>query len=92
MIIVIAAAQLIDNNILQPMIYARSVSAHPLEIFIVILAAGSFAGIPGMILAIPSYTVLRVFAREFFNHFSTVKKITSGLDKDLEEESNEPAS
>lgn len=86
MSIVIAVAQLIDNNILQPMIYSRSVSAHPLEIFVVILAAGSFAGIPGMILAIPAYTVLRVLAREFFYNFSTVKKITSGLDEEFKDE------
>jgi len=89
MCIVIAAAQLIDNNILQPMIYSRSVSAHPLEIFVVILAAGSFAGIPGMILAIPAYTVLRVLAREFFYNFSTVKKITSGLDVEFKDESDD---
>lgn len=68
------------------MIYSRSVSAHPLEIFVVILAAGSFAGIPGMILAIPAYTVLRVLAREFFYNFSTVKKITSGLDEEFKDE------
>jgi len=80
MIITIAVAQLIDNNILQPLIYSKSVSAHPLEIFIVILAAGSFAGIAGMILAIPAYTVLRVLAREFFDNFTAVRKITSGLD------------
>jgi len=83
MVIVIAVAQLLDNNILQPLIYSKSVSAHPLEVFIVILAAGSFAGIPGMILAIPTYTVLRVLAREFLNNFSAVKKITSSLDEEL---------
>ena len=86
MIIVIASAQIIDNNILQPMIYSRSVSAHPLEIFIVILAAGSFAGIPGMILAIPSYTVMRVLAREFFYNFGPINKITSSLDNELNED------
>jgi predicted PurR-regulated permease PerM len=86
MCIVVASAQFIDNNILQPMIYARSVSAHPLEIFVVILMAGSFAGIPGMILAIPAYTVLRVLAREFFYNFSTVKKITSSLDEEFKDE------
>lgn len=83
MVIVIAVAQLLDNNILQPLIYSKSVSAHPLEVFIVILAAGSFAGIPGMILAIPTYTVLRVLAKEFLNNFSAVKKITSSLDEEL---------
>ncbi|HUW93259.1 MAG TPA: AI-2E family transporter [Bacteroidales bacterium] len=89
MCIVVASAQLIDNNILQPMIYSRSVSAHPLEIFVVILAAGSFAGIPGMILAIPAYTVLRVLAREFFYNFSTVKKITSSLDEEFKDETDD---
>jgi len=80
MIIIVAVAQVIDNNILQPLIYSKSVSAHPLEIFIVILAAGSFAGIAGMLLAIPAYTVIRVLAREFFDNFRAVRKITSGLD------------
>jgi len=32
-----------------------------------------------MILGIPAYTVLRVFAREFFYNFKAVQKITSGL-------------
>jgi predicted PurR-regulated permease PerM len=53
-------AQLIDNVVLQPLIYARSVKAHPLEIFTMIFAGGSIAGIGGMMLAIPAYTVLRV--------------------------------
>ena len=53
--------------------------AHPLEIFIVVLAAGFAAGIPGMIFGIPAYTVMRVLAREFFYNFKAVQKITSSL-------------
>ena len=34
-----------------------------------ILLAGYMAGILGMLLAIPSYTVLRVLAKEFFSQF-----------------------
>ncbi|MDF1559526.1 MAG: AI-2E family transporter [Bacteroidales bacterium] len=82
MVIVIAATQAIDNNLIQPMIYSRSVNAHPIEIFLVILAVGSFAGIVGMIVAVPSYTALRVFAREFFNNFGPVRKLTTGLGKE----------
>ena len=48
-----------DDFVLQPTLYSERVKAHPLEIFIVILIAGSLAGIVGMLLAIPSYTVLR---------------------------------
>jgi predicted PurR-regulated permease PerM len=79
MIIVEAITHLIDNIVFQPVIFSNSVRAHPLEVFIVVLAAGFAAGIPGMILGIPAYTVLRVLAREFFYNFKAVQKITSGL-------------
>jgi predicted PurR-regulated permease PerM len=79
MIIVEAITHIIDNIVFQPVIFSNSVKAHPLEIFIVVLAAGFAAGVPGMILGIPAYTVLRVFAREFFNNFRAVQIITSSL-------------
>jgi len=79
MIIVEAITHMIDNIIFQPVIFSNSVKAHPLEIFVVVLAAGYAAGIPGMIFGIPAYTVMRVFAREFFYNFKAVQKITSGL-------------
>lgn len=82
MIIVEAIVHLIDNVVFQPVIFSNSVKAHPLEIFIVVLASGFVAGIPGMILGIPAYTVLRVFAREFFNNFKAVQRITSSLGND----------
>ncbi|MCF8369159.1 MAG: AI-2E family transporter [Bacteroidales bacterium] len=74
-----AVANLIDNFILQPLIYSTSVKAHPIEIFLVILMAGSLAGIPGMILAIPSYTVLRIIAKQFFSGSKLVQKITENI-------------
>lgn len=80
MTLVMLLTQLIDNVVFQPFIYGNSVHAHPLEIFLVILMAGSLAGIPGMILAIPSYTVLRVILKEFFNKYKLVKKLTQSLD------------
>ena len=50
-----------------------------LYVFLVILVAGSAAGIIGMLLAIPAYTVLRVFAKEFFSQFSLVRKLTEKI-------------
>ncbi len=76
---VLLFTQLIDNVVYQPLIYGNSVHAHPLEIFLVLLMAGSMAGIPGMMLAIPSYTVLRVILKEFFNKYKLVKKLTQSL-------------
>ena len=69
----------LDDFVLQPTLYSERVNAHPLEVFIVILLAGSTVGILGMLLAIPSYTVLRVFAKEFFSQYSLVKKLTKNV-------------
>jgi len=78
-IAVFSAANLIDNWVLQPTIYSTSVKAHPIEIFLVILMAGSLAGVIGMILAIPAYTVFRVFARQFFGQFKIVSTLTRNM-------------
>jgi predicted PurR-regulated permease PerM len=73
--------QFINDWIVQPLIFSNRVLAHPLEIFLVTLIGAKIGGIPGMILAIPSYTVLRVIGREFFNQFRFIQKITSSLDE-----------
>ncbi len=76
---VFAVVKLIDDFILQPLIYSKSVKAHPLEIFLVILMAGEVGGILGMILAIPVYTLFRIIAKEFFVKWKFIKKITENL-------------
>jgi predicted PurR-regulated permease PerM len=78
----------LDDVLFQPLIYSSSVKAHPLEIFLVILAAGSIAGIKGMILAIPVFTILRVIAKEFFDNLKFVRKITENIDKFEKEENS----
>ncbi|MFO7923297.1 MAG: AI-2E family transporter [Bacteroidales bacterium] len=79
MLLVFVCVQIIDNMVFQPLIYASSVHAHPMEIFLVLMIGGSTAGIIGMFLAIPAYTVIRVFAKEFFNNFKLVKRLTEKI-------------
>jgi len=74
-----AIAQLFDNFISQPVIFSRSVRSHPLEIFIVILMGGYLFGIPGMILAVPTYTALKVISKEFLSEYKIVKRLTKDL-------------
>ena len=76
---VFASVKLIDDFVLQPVIYSKSVKAHPLEIFIVILIAGELGGVVGMVLAIPVYTLFRIIAKEFFIKWKFIKKITANL-------------
>ncbi|MHC1706249.1 MAG: AI-2E family transporter [Bacteroidales bacterium] len=78
-LIIFSICKVLDDIFLQPVIYSSSVKAHPLEIFLVIMMAGTLAGIPGMILAIPAYTVIRVIAREFFGNHVIVKKLTENM-------------
>jgi predicted PurR-regulated permease PerM len=80
---VFLGANFIDNNFLVPFIYSSSVKAHPLEIFFIIIIGGSLAGILGMLMAVPVYTVLRVIGREFFQQYRIIKKLTENIDDNV---------
>lgn len=71
--------QLIDNIINQPLIFGKSVKSHPLEIFLIILIGGILFGIFGMIIAVPTYTALKVVAKESLSKYKIVKYLTRGL-------------
>lgn len=71
--------QLIDNFVNQPLIFSKSVKSHPLEIFTVILMSGMMFGILGMILAVPTYTVIKVFAKEFIPNNNLVRELTKKI-------------
>lgn len=71
--------QLIDNNISQPIIFSKSVSSHPLEIFLIILIAGFLFGILGMVIAVPLYTILKVIGKEFFPNNIVIQLITKNI-------------
>jgi predicted PurR-regulated permease PerM len=82
-LIVQAIVHLIDNVVLQPLIFSKSVKTHPLEIFLVVIAGATLGGAVGMVVAIPTYTVLRVSFLELrkgfreyriFQHFKTSQR------------------
>ena len=78
------AVQLLDALFFQPLVISNTVKAHPLEIFIVILTAGTIGGITGMIVAIPVYTIIRIIAKQFFSNFKIVQQITHNLEEIIE--------
>jgi predicted PurR-regulated permease PerM len=71
--------QLIDNFLTQPYVFSTSVKSYPLEIFIIILASGLLFGPLGMIIAVPSYTALKVIFKEFYAHNKIVKALTKDI-------------
>lgn len=78
-LIIITFAQLIDNFFSQPYIFSKSVKSHPLEIFLIIIISGLLFGVVGMIVAVPSYTAIKVILKEFLSDNKVVKKLTQGL-------------
>ncbi|MGY8919924.1 MAG: AI-2E family transporter [Flavobacteriales bacterium] len=65
--------QAIDNFLIQPILFSKSVKSHPLEIFLVILIFGYIFGITGLILAVPSYTIIKVILRTVYSKNLVVK-------------------
>lgn len=72
-------AQLFDNLISQPLIFSKTTKSHPLEIFLVIIICGILFGVIGMMVAIPSYTALKVILKEFLSENKIVKSLTKSL-------------
>lgn len=76
---VFVGANIIDNIFNQPIIFSKSVKAHPIEIFLVVIAAGFVGGIGAMIVAIPAYTVIRIILKEYFSEFAFIDNITKNI-------------
>ena len=74
-----AIAQLIDNFVSQPLIFSNSVKSHPLEIFLVIIIGGILFGIIGMIVAVPTYTALKVILKAFLSDNKIVQSLTKNI-------------
>lgn len=72
-------AQLVDNFASQPIIFSKTTKSHPLEIFLVIIIGGLLMGPLGMIIAVPTYTVIKVILKEFLAD----NKIVNSLTKDI---------
>ncbi|MFE9257623.1 AI-2E family transporter [Streptomyces sp. NPDC006879] len=50
---VVLAVQVLEGNVLQPMVQSRTVQMHPAAVMVAITAGASVAGIIGMLLAVP---------------------------------------
>jgi predicted PurR-regulated permease PerM len=78
-IVVFLAANIVDNVVNQPLIFSKSVKAHPVELFLVILAAGYLGGIGAMIIAVPTYTVIRIILKEYLSEFAFISNLTKNV-------------
>ncbi|WP_407371020.1 AI-2E family transporter [Carnobacterium sp.] len=68
-LIVFAIEQTIEGRVIQPQILGNNLEVHPLTIIVVLLSAGKIFGVPGVILGIPGYAVLKVIVVHFFRWY-----------------------
>jgi predicted PurR-regulated permease PerM len=60
------ATQLIDNIILQPLIFSKSADMHPVSILFIVFIGAELGGVLGMLIAIPIAATLNLTVKEIF--------------------------
>ncbi|MCH8325572.1 MAG: AI-2E family transporter [Bacteroidetes bacterium] len=63
----------IDNGIVQPYVFSKSVNMHPIIIILLIIAGGQLFGLIGMLLAIPVASVIKKASQEIYFAFKNYK-------------------
>ncbi|WP_448628110.1 AI-2E family transporter [Geodermatophilus sp. URMC 64] len=60
--------QQLENHLLQPLIFARTVKLNPLTVIVAILLAVELMGVLGALLAIPVASMIQVILRDVWDH------------------------
>jgi predicted PurR-regulated permease PerM len=60
--------QQVENNVLQPFIYKRTVSLHPLLVLVAVLIGGSQLGVLGALLSIPVAAAVQIVVRDWWHY------------------------
>ena len=72
-VFLVLATYAFDNGIVQPYIFSKSLDIHPIVIILLIIAGGQLFGVIGMLLAIPTATVIKTFSKEIYFVYSNYK-------------------
>lgn len=64
-IVIIFIIQLIESNLLSPYIMGKTVKIHPIGIIFALLLGGQLAGVIGMVISVPVFTMLKVLIQQY---------------------------
>lgn len=59
-LVIVVVAQQIQDNLLSPIIYGKSLDVHPLTTVLLVLIGGDFYGIIGVLIALPVYMIAKI--------------------------------
>ena len=79
--VVTLVAQQIESNLVTPNIMGKSLDIHPLTVISLVLAAGNIAGFIGILVAIPTYAVIKVIIRNIYKEREQIAEaVTQDVD------------
>nr|WP_275582012.1 AI-2E family transporter [Bacillus ectoiniformans] len=75
--IIMLVAQQVESNLISPNVMGKALDIHPLTVITLILAAGNIAGIWGIILAIPTYAVIKTIATNLYHKRKEIRDMAT---------------
>jgi len=75
-IMIVSLTYTIDNGFVQPYVFSKSVDMHPIIIILLIITGSELLGLIGMLLAVPTATVIKTTVKEVYfayKNYSIVK-------------------
>jgi predicted PurR-regulated permease PerM len=60
--------QQVENNVIQPVVYRRTVAIHPLLVIVAVLIGASLLGVLGALLAIPIAATVQILVKELWQY------------------------
>ena len=80
----ILVIQQLDGNVIKPLLFGKKMTMHPLTIILVLIGAGSVAGILGMLICIPVYAVIKTLVLNIRKIY-LLRKFDSGVEPTIQE-------
>lgn len=71
--LITVVAQNAESNLITPNIMGQSLKLHPLTVIVIVLAAGNLAGFIGMLIAIPTYAVVKTIIQNIWRYRENLK-------------------
>jgi len=78
-IIVILIVQQLESLVISPQVMGRKLSLNPMAIILVVLVAGRLGGLFGIILAVPTFTALKIIINNIYDYIRVHIKPESGI-------------
>ena len=75
-VIIFIVYQQLENNVIQPIVYRRTVNVAPLMVIVAILIGGSLLGILGALVAIPVAATIQIIVRDVWDRRSPASRET----------------